>query len=118
MALLKGADSWGHIIGNILGGKLYKEFENYYLNFGLACTISVLCIIYIICVIVESVEIEQQIEQDRSSFFNLTNVTQCLTTCFKDRPERTFVILLILNFAIYVFAIDTNKFDFLMTRNR
>ena len=33
MGIAKGADSLGIVLGNILGGKLYKSFSNFYLNY-------------------------------------------------------------------------------------
>ena len=118
MGIMKGADSLGHVIGNILGGKLYNDYANFYLNFSVSCGISVLCIMFVLCLFVESVEIDQHAKQNRSSFFSLKNVKQSFVTCFKNRPERIHVILLILSFAILVFARDTTNYDFLMVRKR
>ena len=118
IGIAKGADSLGHVIGNILGGELDKDFSNFYLNFGVSFAISLLCIIFILCFVVESVEIEQQTKLNRNGFFSLKNVKQSLVTCFKRRPERIHVILLISNFAILTFARDTTNYDFLMVRKR
>ena len=118
MAILKGVESFGHIIGTLLGGELYKEFRNYYLNFSLSFGMSVFSIIYIIYVIAETVENGQESDHNNNRLFSLSNVKQSLETCFKDRPERTFVVLLILNLSICVFATETAHFHFLMTRKR
>jgi hypothetical protein len=33
---LNGVFSAGYVVGTSLGGKLYKTYENYYINFGLS----------------------------------------------------------------------------------
>lgn len=118
MAILKGVDSLGDIIGYILGGVLYAMFGNYYLNFGLSCGMCVFSTIYIIWVISETVEKDQETESNNNRLFSLTNVKQSFETCFKDRPERTYVLLLILNLSICVFATKTTSFNFLLARKR
>ena len=118
IGVAKGADSLGLVIGNTLGGKIYNDFSNLYLNYGVSCAISVVCIIYILCFIVESVEIDEQTKLSRNRFCSLKNAKQSLVTCFKRRPERIHVILLIINIAILTFARDTTNYDFLMVRKR
>ena len=118
MAILKGVDSLGDIIGYILGGVLYAKFGNYYLNFGLSCGMCVFSTIYIIWAISETVEKDQETESNNNRLFSLTNVKQSFETCFKDRPERTYVLLLILNLSICVFATKTTSFNFLLARKR
>ena len=118
IGVAKGADSLGHVIGGLLGGKIYNDFSNFYLNFGVSCAMSIFCIIYILCFIVESVEIDPQTKLNRNGFCSLKNVKQSLVTCFKRRPERIYVILVIINVAILTLARDTTNYDFLMVRKR
>ena len=118
IGIVKAADSMGHIVGNIFGGKLYHEFASFYLNYGVSIGISIICIIYILCFVVESLEMDPTISQSRKRLFCLENVKQGFITCFKDRPERNHVILLLIDFAILVFATNTRDYDFLMVRKR
>ena len=115
---MKAADSMGHLVGNIFGGKLYNEFASFYLNFGVSIGISIICIIYIYCFVVESLEMDHKTIQSGKRIFCLENIKQGFVTCFKDRPERNHVIFLLIDFAILAFASNTRDYDFLMVRKR
>ena len=118
IGIVKAADTMGHTIGNIFGGKLYDEFARFYLNFGVSIGISTICIIYIFCFVAESLETDPTISQSGNRLFSLKNVKQGFVTCFKDRPERNQVIFLLIDFAILAFASNTRDYDFLMVRKR
>ena len=116
IGIVKGMDSLGLVVGNILGGKLYKEYTSFYLNHGISIATSIVCVLYILCFVPESVEIDH--EQKKKRYLCLTDVKQIFSTCFKDRPERTEVILLIIDFAILAFVTNTSNYDFLLVRKR
>ena len=118
MGIVKGADSFGIVLGNILGGKLYKEFSNFYLNYCISIGICILSIIYILFLVPETVTKNQNIKQKQERFFSLSNIKQSFTTCFRDRPERMKVIFLLIDFSILAFVTGTNNYDFLMVRKR
>lgn len=46
MSILNGVFSPGYVVGTTLGGKLYKKYANYYLNFGVSCGLAVSGIMY------------------------------------------------------------------------
>ena len=110
----------GYVIGTTLGGKLYKKYANYYLNFGISCGLSIFGIIYTLCFVKESIIIDEETKQTRKGFFNLENVKDSLKTAFKSRPGsgRVRVILLIINFAIFMFPLNTTHYDYLLVINR
>ena len=54
MSILNGVFSAGYVVGTSLGGKLYKAYENYYLNFGISIALGIAGI-FAGCVIKESV---------------------------------------------------------------
>ena len=116
IGIVKGMDSLGLVVGNILGGKLYKEYTSFYLNYGISIATSIVCILYILCFIPESVKMDP--EQNQKRYLCLADVKQIFSTCFKDRPERTEVILLIIDFALLAFVTTTNNYDFLLARKR
>ena len=116
IGIVKGMDSLGLVVGNILGGKLYKEYSSFYLNYGISIATSIVCILYILCFVPESVKIDH--EQKQKRYLCLTDIKQIFSTCFKHRPERTEVILLIIDFAILAFVTTTNNYDFLLARKR
>ena len=118
MGIVKGADSLGIVLGNILGGKLYKEFSNFYLNYGISIGMCILGIIYILFLVPETVRKSQNIKQKKERFCTVSNVKQSFITCFKDRPERMKVIFLLIDFSILAFVTGTNNYDFLMVRKR
>ena len=120
MSILNGVFSLGYVIGTTLGAKLYKKYANYYLNFGISCGLSIFGIIYTLCFVKESITIDEQTKQTRKGFFNLENVVESLKTAFKSRPGsgRVRVILLIINFAIFMFPLNTTHYDYLLVMNR
>ena len=120
MSILNGVFSLGYVAGTTLGGKLYKKYASYYLNFGISCGLSVIGIIYTICLIRESIVIDEETKRRRKGFFNLENVRESLRTAFKSRPGsgRIRVILLIINFAIFMFPLNTTHYDYLLVINR
>ena len=120
MSILNGVFSLGYVVGTTLGGKLYKTYTNYYLNFGISCGLSVIGIMYTLCFIRESIIIDEETKLRRKGFFNLENVKESLKTAFKSRPGsgRVRVILLIINFAIFMFPLNTTHYDYLLVINR
>ena len=120
MSILNGVFSAGYVVGTTLGGKLYKKFASYYLNFGISCGLSVMGILYTLLFIRESVIIDEETKHRRKGFFNIENVTDSLRTAFKSRPGsgRVRVILLVINFAIFMFPLNTTHYDYLLVMNR
>ena len=118
MGIVKGADSLGIVLGNILGAKLYEELFNLYLNYFISIGVCILSILYIIFLVPETVRKNQNIQQKQGRFCSLSNVKQSFITCFKDRPERIKVIFLLIDFSILAFVTGTNNYDFLMVRQR
>ena len=120
MSILNGVFSLGYVIGTTLGGKLYKNYANYYLNFGISCGLSIFGIIYTLCFVKESITIDEETKRTRKGFFNIENVLESLNTAFKPRPGsgRARVMLLIINFAIFMFPMNTTHYDYLLVMNR
>ena len=120
MSILNGVFSLGYVAGTTLGGKLYKKYANYYLNFGISCGLSILGICYTLVFIKESLTIDEDTKRRRKGFFNLENVVESLRTAFKSRPGsgRVRIILLVVNFAIFMFPMNTTHYDYLLVMNR
>ena len=97
MSILNGVFSLGYVVGTTLGGKLYKRYANYYLNFGISCGLSMLGVIYTLCFIKESLTIDEETKRTRKGFFNFDNVIESLKTAFKPRTGsgRIRIILLL-----------------------
>ena len=120
MSILNGVFSLGYVVGTTLGGRLYKKYANYYLNFGISCGLSVIGVMYTLMFIKESIVIDEDTKITRKGFFNFDNVKESLRTAFKPRPGsgRVRVILLIVNFAIFMFPMNTTHYDYLLVMNR
>ena len=120
MSILNGVFSLGYVVGTTLGGKLYKRYANYYLNFGISCGLSILGVVYTLCFIKESLTIDEETKRTRKGFFNFENVIESLKTAFKPRAGsgRIRIILLIINFAIFMFPMNTTHYDYLLVMNR
>ena len=116
LSILNGVFSAGYVLGTTIGGKLYKAFDNFYLNFGLSIGFGLIGIIYTFYGVTESVEGSGSMVK----FFDVQNVRQSLNVAFKDRPNhgRLHVILLIANFAIFMFCLNTFHYDYLLVINR
>ncbi len=69
--------------------------------------------------IIKVFPVERDIK-DRSKCFALKNIQESLGTAFKARPDngRVYVILLIINFSIFMFCLNSNHFDFLLVLNK
>lgn len=119
LSILNGVFSAGYVAGVTLGGKLYKYAENYYLNFGLSVVFGVLGILYSAFFVKESAKVDTP-AVDKRGFFNLGNVRDSLNVAFKPRPNngRVHVILLIVNFAIFMFCLNTTHYDYLLVINK
>ena len=65
----------------------------------------------------ESVIATEQEKQDHG-LFDFQNVKECLRTAFKKRPNngRTYILLLILNFAVFMFCLNTSHYDYLLVQ--
>ena len=120
MSILNGVFSLGYVVGTTLGGKLYKKYANYYLNFGISCGLSIIGVMYTLIFVKESIVIDEETKITRKGFFNFYNVKESLRTAFKSRPGsgRVRVILLIVNFAIFMFPMNTTHYDYLLVMNR
>ena len=107
MSILNGVFSLGYVVGTTLGGRLYKKYANYYLNFGISCGLSVIGVMYTLMFIKESIVIDEDTKITRKGFFNFDNVKESLRTAFMSRPGsgRIRVILLIVNFDIFIWKI-------------
>ena len=64
--------------------------------------------------------VRSSIEQPKRSFFDLKNVTESLSVALKPRPNygRLHVILLIINFSIFMFCMNTFHYDYLLVIKR
>jgi hypothetical protein len=119
---LNGVFSAGYVVGTSLGGKLYQSYENYYLNFGISIGLGLLGILSGVLV-KESVRLNPTATDGNVAgrgFFDIGNLKESLTTSFKWRPNsgRIHVILLVLNFAIFMFCLNTNHYDYLLVINK
>lgn len=119
LSILNGVFSAGYVIGTSLGGKLYKIYGNYYLNFGISIGFGVAGMIYAIFITKETI-IHEDIGREKRRFFDFKNVTESLSVAFKSRPNngRLHVILLIINFSIFMFCLNTFHYDYLLVINR
>lgn len=122
LSILNGVFSAGFVVGTTLGGKLYKAYGNYYLNFGISILFGVAGMLYAIFFTHETIdhsEIPEDIRPKRQ-FFDLKNVKESLQVAFKPRANhgRLHVILLIINFAIFMFCLNTFHYDYLLVINR
>ena len=118
LSILNGIFSAGYVLGTTLGGKLYKAFNNYYLNFGISIGFGLLGILYTMIRVPESIQAHDN--NGRGRFFDIQNVKESLNVAFKPRPNhgRLHVILLIINFAIFMFCLNTLHYDYLLVMNR
>jgi len=118
LSILNGVFSAGYVIGTSLGGKLYKTFGSYYLNFGLSIAFGLVGMLYAIFFIEESIIPNNQ--EERRHFFHMDNVVESINVALKPRPHhaRLHVILLIVNFAIFMFPLNTFHYDYLLVINR
>ena len=119
LSILNGVFSAGYVIGTSLGGKLYKMYGNYYLNFGISIGFGVVGMIYAIFITKETIT-QEDIGREKRRFFDFKNVTESLSVAFKSRPNngRLHVILLIINFSIFMFCLNTFHYDYLLVINR
>ena len=118
LSILNGVFSAGYVIGTTLGGKLYTAYGNYYLNFGISIGFGIIGLLYATFIIKESVLPNPTSQKTR--FFDIKNVTESLKVALKSRPHhgRVHVILLILNFAVFMFCLNTSHYDYLLVINR
>ncbi len=118
LSILNGVFSAAYVIGTSLGGKIYKIYDNYYLNFGISLVFSVIGLVYAVFFVKESIVND---DNDRTSgigrtFFDLQNVKDSLYVALKPRPRngRINVWLLVINFAIFMFCLNTYHYDYLL----
>ena len=118
LSILNGVFSAGFVIGTSLGGKLYKTYGSYYLNFGLSIAFGVAGMIYATFAVKESIIPNDQ--EERRNFFDLNNVFESINVALNPRQNhaRLHVILLIINFAIFMFPLNTFHYDYLLVINR
>ncbi len=118
LSLLNGVFSLAYVIGNTMGSRIYEANPNYYLIFGISCGIGVLAIIYSL-LLKESVHSTKE-QKKQHKLLDIENAKQCMQTALKKRPGRgrLHVILLIANFALFMFPLNTSHYDYLLTQLR
>ena len=118
LSILNGVFSAGYVIGISLGGKLYKYYQSFYLNFGLSILCGFLGMIYAVIFVKESIKKDDH--ETKHGFFDFRNVMESLKTAFKSRPgyARAHIIILIVNFAIFMFCLNTVHYDYLLVIKR
>ena len=116
LSVLNGVYSLAYVLGTKLGSVLYSEIGNYYIIFGLSIVFAILGILYTIFFVRESIKKTKE-EKESHTFFDFDNVKRSFETAFKARPHngRLHVILLIINFAVFMFCLNTSHYDYLLT---
>ena len=119
LSILNGVFSAGYVLGTSLGGKLYHIYGSYYLNFGISIGFGIAGMFYAIFITRESISQPSNLQRKRK-FFDMKNVTESLSVALKPRANygRLHVILLIINFSIFMFCLNTFHYDYLLVINR
>jgi len=117
LSVLNGVFSLAYVIGTTLGSRLYDVNGDYYLIFGISCGIGVLAMIYTALFVKESVDYPPHVRREHK-LLDLDNVRECWLTTTKPRPAngRVHVLLLVLNFAIFMFPLNTSRYDYLLVQ--
>ena len=117
LGVLNGVFSAAYVVGTTMGAQLYKNVGNYYVIFGISCLIGVTSILYTIFFVEESVSRSQE-ERESHRFFDLGNIAESLKVAIKPRPQngRLRILLLIANFSIFMFPLNTSHFDYMLTQ--
>lgn len=120
LSILNGVFSAGYVIGTMLGGKIFKHFRSFYANFGISIAFGILGMLYAVFFVKESVVKSEETNGSARGFFSLSNVKDSLGTAFKLRPNhgRARIVVLIVNFAIFMFCLNTVHYDYLLVINR
>ncbi len=119
LSVLNGVFSLAYVVGNVMGSRLYDASGNYYLIFGISCGIAVLAIAYSLLFLRETVDATEE-QKRQHGLFDLENVRACFRTALRRRPGngRLHVLLLVANFAIFMFPLNTSHYDYLLTQLR
>ena len=120
LSILNGVFSLGYVLGTLMGSALYTNVGNYYLIFGISCGIGCVGILWTVFVVKESVKVTDEEERKNYRFFDWKNIRESLMTCLKKRPDRgrVKVLLLIANFAVFMFPLNTYSYDYLLTQKK
>ena len=86
MSVLNGVFSLGYVVGNILGGQLYRAYGSYYLNFGLSLALALAGAGYAAVFVRESVTGVEPDVVKRTRFFDWANVRDSFGTALRERP--------------------------------
>ncbi|XP_059094311.1 thymic stromal cotransporter homolog [Tigriopus californicus] len=118
LSILNGVFSLGYVIGTSLGGVLFSQVGDFYVIFGISIILAVCGILYTVFIVPESVNATQE-ERDNHHFIDWKNVLESLRTVSKVREGsgRTKISLLVLNFMVFMFCLNTNRYDFLLVQN-
>ena len=119
LSVLNGVFSLAYVIGNVMGSRLYDASGNYYLIFSISIGIALLAIAYTLFFLQESVESTEE-QKRQYVLLDLDNVKECFRTALKKRPGngRLHVLLLVANFAIFMFPLNTSHYDYMLTQLR
>ena len=120
MSVLNGVFSLGYVVGNILGGQLYKAYGSYYLNFGISLALAFVGAGYAVAFVPESVTNVDDDKRRSTQFFDLANVKESFRATLKARTGsgRARVLLLVINFAIFMFPLNSSHYDYLLFKAR
>ena len=115
LSILNGLFSAAYVVGTMLGGYLFTAIESYYVIFGISTFFALCGIFYTIFFVKESIEPVESVK-----FFDIHNIKECLKTAYKQRPgsARFHVFLLVVNFAIFMFCLNTGHYDYLLMIQR
>ena len=118
LSILNGVFSLGYVLGTMTDAALYDRIGDYYVIFGISIGFAVIGLIWSI-LIRESVKTDAS-EKKAHKFFDLDNVKQSMQTAFKKRPDngRVNIILLVINFAIFMFCLNTYSYDYLLVQKK
>lgn len=119
LSVLNGVFSLGYVIGTTSGSLLFKYVGDYYIIFGISILIGLLGIAYTALLVKESVHSTPESRAEHK-LLDVDNVKECLRTAFKQRPNngRIRIIILILNFAVFMFCLNTSRYDYQLTINK
>ena len=111
MSILTGIFGFGSIIGIQIGGNV----TNYSAIFIAAASLGIIGICYTVFVLEESLD-KSLLTDGKQSV--LSQVIGCFKTTIKKRPCRDRIMLFInlFQFMCFMLCINTNEFDYLMTR--
>lgn len=116
MSVLNGSFSLAYVIGTQIGSLLFVFVGDYYVIFGLSSLIAAVAIAFAVFVLRESVERKSEQELKAHRLLDFENVRDCFRTAFKPRPERVNILILVVNFAVFMFCMNTSHYDYLLVQ--